>query len=168
MNSDESENQSGTFDGFLDELVQIIRNGDATVIERDHGYIRKLRPTKIGQSRGLSAIIQEFNKILSENNILEETTTKRIYRRREELPDPSKPHWAEVNRVTKNRSKTQINLRLDPAVLALVDEAAEKRGLNRTSWMTLAFIRAARDEGIEVSQEMAAVLGGSTPKAGLD
>lgn len=145
---------------LLNQLVELMEAGDATVVEKEGNIVRRLRPTKIGQSRGKNDTIEYINNKLTNDRTIEELEqflensdflkdkTKRRYRRKEDYPDPSKPSWAEVNRAP--RSKKQINLRLDARVLALVEEAAEKSGLNRTSWMTAVFLRAAQGEGIEI------------------
>lgn len=153
---------------LLNQLIELMEAGDATVVEKDGKIVRRLRPTKIGQSRGKNDTIDYINKKLNSDRTIEEIETlleesdflkdktKRIYRRRHDLPDPSKPPSAEINRLP--RTKKQINLRLDPRVLSLVDAAAEKSGLNRTSWMTGAFLRAAQEQGLEIPKAMQPLL----------
>lgn len=160
------------------EISQLLNRGEATIVEKDGKIARRLRLTKIGQARNKSAILEFSNTLLSDEifysklkELLKDKgfegtflRDKRIYRRKPDLPDPKKPHWAEVNR-TKPRDKKDVKLRLEPGVLDLVNEAAQLRGQDRTSWMTAAFLRAAQDEGLELAPELQALLAKLEPES---
>lgn len=162
--------ERSSLEQFTDELSDIFKRGKATVVERNGKITVKPKPSEIGQASAESDTIDKVNKALANDQALaefqeflksrgfEETIItkekKRIYRRKSELPNPEKSRWAAENRVNYNLSKKQVNLRLDPELLQIVEAAAEQSGLNRTSWMTAAFIRAAREEGFDVPGEL--------------
>jgi len=52
------------------------------------------------------------------------------YRKANQLPDPSKPPDAEIN-----RTKQQLKLRLPPSLIAEVEEAAEDANVSRNEWL---------------------------------
>lgn len=74
--------------------------------------------------------IEELNEA-GEVEISSDGILRRKYRKRAELPDPTLPANAEVNRPT-----TQVKLRLDPAIAAVIDEAvAQSASGSRTEWI---------------------------------
>jgi len=46
----------------------------------------------------------------------------------------------------KRRHTGQVLLRFDPEQLALIDEAADQAGLNRTAWLRMTALRVAKEE----------------------
>lgn len=157
---------------FISEIRSLLKNDDATIIKiDDDGFVRKLRPTKTGQVNNKGDNINIINSLLADDRFISKAKNflekrgfeedflkdKRIYRRKTDLPDPTKPHWAEVNRATP-RSKKDVKLRLEPNILELVNKAAQDHGQDRQSWMTLAFLRAAQDQGLEMTPELEALL----------
>lgn len=46
----------------------------------------------------------------------------------------------------KRRHTEQVLLRFDPEQLALIDEAADQAGLNRTAWLRMTALRVAKEE----------------------
>jgi uncharacterized protein (DUF1778 family) len=46
----------------------------------------------------------------------------------------------------KRRHTEQVLLRFDPEQLALIDEAADQAGLNRTGWLRMTALRVAKEE----------------------
>lgn len=55
------------------------------------------------------------------------------YRKAHQLPDPSRPPGAEIN-----RTKQQVKLRLAPDLIADIDQAAAEGGATRNDWMEAA------------------------------
>ncbi|MGP1275206.1 MAG: toxin-antitoxin system HicB family antitoxin, partial [Caulobacterales bacterium] len=67
----------------------------------------------------------------------EQQGDQRIYRRKDELPDPSKSHRSEVNRLKK-----QFRVRVEPELQQRVDDAAKAEGMTRQDWVERALRRA--------------------------
>ena len=112
---------------------------------------------KSGESERKGLSIDEIREIIRQELKLKKE--KRVYRRRHELPDPSKPASATVNRLP--RSKKPTSIRLDGRLLDIVNEAAKKAGYDRTTWMSRAFVLAALHDGIEVPDDLLELVGGA-------
>lgn len=151
---------------FEQDQIEAVKDGDKITLRFKQG--------EVGRDRENCDIIKEVNDALSDKGALtefqeflkrrgfEETVIedeqKRVYRKRDEFPDPSKPRWASVNRTSNARNKKEVKLRLPPSVLGIVNDAAEKKGQDRTSWMTAVFLRAVQAEGHELSPELQEIL----------
>lgn len=144
--------RSRSIQALKSELHQMLEDGEASVVETEGGFVRRVEATKVGQTKKKSVRIKELNEFLEKNEFLEEGI-KRVYRRKAELPDPSKPRWAAVNRASPP-SKVEVKLRLDPKALELVDQAVAASKVNRTVWMTKALLDSLRQQGLEVPEEL--------------
>ena len=80
----------------------------------------------------LREIIRDLNKY------------KAKYRRRDELPDPSRYASDPVN-----RSKVDVALRTSPELRDMFDEAAKAQELNRTDWILMHLEKALEAEGFD-------------------
>lgn len=103
------------------------------------GFVSRIvaRETGIGARLTIHLVLPEFanrpqdsvgstslrNDFLSD---VEDELKRGPYRKRHELPDPEKPASAEVNRRT--RTTAVFNARIDPEIIALVEEFREKSG----------------------------------------
>lgn len=157
-----------------ESIAPVFERGEVETVQDGDRLTLRLKRSGIGHSSENYDIIEKVNDTLAsksaiaefqefiksrgfEETIIEEEQ-KRIYRKKTEFPDPSKPRWASVNRTSNNRTKKEVKLRLPPDVLDVVNEAAEKRGQDRTSWMTEVFLRAAQEDGFELSPELQEIL----------
>lgn len=127
----------------------------AAIFARVHEVInRQLKQGTAANPRNLKPIIQsEIGNSTYSNDILElfiaelrnrisgDEQLKRKYRRRAELPDPTLPANAEVNRPTQ-----QLKLRVEPDIAELIDSAAEASGKTRSEWMSDAAVEKIRRE----------------------
>lgn len=86
--------------------------------------VYKLKDTKTGRNKGDSVNIDTFNKSIIDGIILGEQ--RRIYRRKHQLPDPTKSPKADVN-----RRDTKLVVRLEQSDLDAFNEAAEEAGLTK-------------------------------------
>jgi predicted DNA binding CopG/RHH family protein len=57
--------------------------------------------------------------------------TKRIYRKKEQRPDPLKSPATEFNRTGK-----KLNIRVDPELIEALKESAKKANIPQTEWIT--------------------------------
>lgn len=82
------------------EIEQMIQGGECTVIEAKGKMVFRIVPTKVGQKNGKTDTIERLNRKIVEGAIL--SSVKRIYRKKDQQPDPEASHRAEVNRLTKH------------------------------------------------------------------
>ena len=110
--------------------------------------------------------VNEVEWIVKTDNVVEVVELllkeRKKKRSREDLPDSSKPAWAEVNRGP--RSKRDVKLRLPEDVLQLVNHAAEARAMDRTQWITAALLKVAQEEGWEISDSLKPLLETPSPQ----
>lgn len=70
-------------------------------------------------------------------------------RDRSELPDPSAPAWASVNR--QRSSKVQITARVTPDIKELSLEAAKDRDISHSQWLNEAIVKQLLAEGYDTA-----------------
>lgn len=103
-------------------IEEMLGKGECSVTDEREGKIFRLRPTKIGQRKKKSATIEEINKVILKHGFeLDEEKKKRIYRRKKDLPDPTRAHDDSTNRTTK-----QLAVRIDPATADRFNELAAR------------------------------------------
>lgn len=126
-----------------DEIRKKVRDKIArlelVVDEVRKGKIRKVRLSKTGKNTISYATLSEINAYLTKHGLeLEsEEDGKKQYRKRGELPDPTKPADAEVNRLRK-----LFAVRVLPDVQQRVIEASKAEGMTRQEWVERALIEA--------------------------
>lgn len=121
----------------VDEVInRQLKQGAAT----NPRNLKSIIQSEIGNSTYSNDIVELFIAELR-NRISGDEQLKRKYRRRAELPDPTLPADAEVNRPTQ-----QLKLRVEPDIAELIDSAAAASGKSRSEWMTDAAIEKIRRE----------------------
>lgn len=115
--------------GLLEKLL----SPDEYTVEKSKkdGVIYKINPTNIGHKRGKTATIEQINQTII--NGMTEGLKRKPYRKREELPDPSKPANDPVNLRRK-----PVSLRCEPELTDAMNRAADADGLNRNDWINVA------------------------------
>lgn len=109
-----------TMDAIADAIDEMVSKGECSIVKKENSVVYKISPTQIGRRKGKSASIGEINKKIAEGIILgKEGREKRRYRRADQLPDPSMPGDAEVN-----RERVQIGARVTRDHRALFEKAA--------------------------------------------
>lgn len=116
----------------LEELLA--RRACELVLEGDQ-RIKAVKPGKNSKSKQDYATIEQIDTFVRKHGLVldEEGSLKdrRIYRKRENLPDPDKSHRSEVNRIKK-----QFRIRVEPDLQERVDAAAAAEGMTRQDWVT--------------------------------
>lgn len=107
-----SSSKPGTAE-LTETIIRLLADGEASVVETDGKIIRRIKPTKIGQINNKCDIINSINTFLKENNFMEERT-KRIYRRKSDLPNPDLSPQSEDNlsssKLTPRVSREHVEL----------------------------------------------------------
>lgn len=106
----------------------------------------------IGNPKAVGVILRYLHYELREISN-ERDTLKRTYRKRAELPDPTKSADAEVNRPT-----VQVKLRIDPRIAAAIDEVVAGSGETRSDWLVDAAIERIKRERPDLLQTIEALL----------
>ena len=93
-------------------------------------------------------------------------------RKQDELPDPERPAWANVNR--RAPKKVQVPCRVEIQIKERIKDAAKKRGVSQTAWLEKVIITALLDQGFEThwvrpygTRNAIPVRGRRTPRKGL-
>ena len=117
---------------FLAGLDGIEDSGAWPSFEAIHDVLQSINNFVIIRSVIYKYLIDLFDSLLRNDK----EPLKRKYRKRAELPDPTQPANAEVN-----RAKAQLKLRVDPAVVEAIDAAAAQAGMTRSDWVTEAALQ---------------------------
>jgi len=132
-----------TADESYDFIVEQIKAKNYELNYDQNGQIKEIVTEN---SRGETirlGIIDPIKKIIEQSGlklVQEEGDGKRIYRKRSDLPDPSLPADAEVNRL-----REVFKVRVLPGLKEEVDAAAKAEGLTRQAWVERA-LRLALDQ----------------------
>lgn len=117
-----------TPDTIASTIEEMVRNGECTITKEKSGVVYEIKPTKIGQRKGKSASIKEINDTIADG--IELGLKKKKYRKREDLPDPSKPANDPAN-----LRKKPVTLRCLPELTVAMNRAAERDGTRRNDWI---------------------------------
>lgn len=120
-------------------VLEMLVRGECEVAEQHDGRVYRLRATNSGNTEQIRAKIKDIEKTITKHGLelKEQQGDQRIYRRKDELPDPSKSHRSEVNRLKK-----QFRVRVEPELQQRVDDAAKAEGMTRQDWVERALRRA--------------------------
>jgi len=122
------------------ERLRELRARHACEVELAEGRrVKSIHPSESGKSKQDYATIGEINSFIAKHGLVldEETSSdgKKKYRRREELPDPSQPADAEVNRPTE-----QFKIRVRRDLKAELARAAKEQGVSQQDWVIEAIL----------------------------
>lgn len=105
----------------LSEAVsELLDQRECRIVKKEDNTVYKIEITRIGQKRGKHATVEEINKAIS-NGLNMESGTKRIYRRKEDLPNPEFGSQHTSNRATKF-----VGTRVAPEYAELFSKCASK------------------------------------------
>lgn len=116
--------------------------------------LREITPTRLAYQRLSYYLVTELKATLRSVLKAERTTLRsgngalgrrRPPRKRSELPDPTLPAWAPVNRMPPK--KVQIPCRIDPQLKALIEEEADKLGISQSRWLEEAIAERLQRQG---------------------
>ncbi|MEO1192917.1 MAG: hypothetical protein AAFY02_14245 [Pseudomonadota bacterium] len=127
------------------ELEEMLANGECSVASVESGAVRKINATKVGLKRGKSVNIENINQYLIENDF-EFDVAKRIYRRRQDLPNPDKGPKHSSNRMTR-----VVGTRISPEHMELFNRCAEKFD-NKREALEHAIDLLAAEQGIDLDR----------------
>lgn len=122
-----------TPDSIGKTIEDMVHSGECEVEFDKNNNIKKIKITNIGHNKGKSATISDINKYISDGLIL--GRERKRYRKREELPDPSKPANDPVNLRRK-----PVTLRCEPELTDAMNRAASLDGVIRNDWINTAIV----------------------------
>lgn len=120
--------------------------------------LKAISPTDLAFERLSYYLIAELQKHLNkafeaegERVSLEQPAppSRRPPRDRSNLPDPTEPAWANVNRMSAK--KIQIPCRIEPSIKPLIEEDAEKLGITQSRWLEEAIAEKLQRQGHAVA-----------------
>ena len=126
-------------DELRKRVLDMLVRGECEIAEERNGRVYRLKATKGGNSKQVHATLKEIEKTITKHGLelKERQGDQRVYRRKEELPDPTQSHRSEVNRLKK-----QFRVRVEPDLQQRVDDAAKAEGMTRQDWVERALKRA--------------------------
>lgn len=117
----------------LDEALSVERN--AKIVKSMLGLVEKLQITSDDISVLDRLIDKNYVTDTPSGDLRKDNKNKRLYRRKDQLPNPEAPNHAEVNRTKKN-----ITLRFSDASIEKMNQKAKEAGISRQEWVEMVLL----------------------------